>query len=737
MTRVFERPTSSPLHPSRRTVLKVMAGAGAGLTLGITLPQARAQDASPSADDSDTFAPNAFVRVLPDNTVTVLIKHLEMGQGVFTGLTTLVAEEMDTAWEQMRPEHSPADAKLYNNLHWGPVQGTGGSSSLANAFEQMRRAGAVARILLVQAAADAWGVPAGEIETRDGLLRHAASGREATFGAMAERAAVLKAPDPASVTLKSSEDFRLIGRDHLSRPDSAKKVRGQTTYAADVRLPGMLSALVRRPSRFGAVPGRIDGEAALAMSGVRAVLPLPHGVAVVAESHWQAVKAREAIKIEWDESGAVKTGSKALLEQYRDLGGTSGTTFRSDGDALAALAEPESQVIEAVYDVPFAAHAPMEPLSAGAMMTDTGIEVWAGAQSPTFDVLNIAAAARLKPDQVRLRIIQAGGSFGRRASPNSDSLVEVAAIARGLADQGIEAPVTLTWTREDDIRGGYYRPMAVHAVAGALTQDGQPSAWRHRVVTQSLLKNTPFAATLIEDGIDRTSVEGVIDLPYAIANVKGELHSPEPGIPGLWWRSVGHSHTAFAVESFIDEMAHAAGADPLVMRRDLLQDHPRLLNVLNVAAKEAGWGLPQQEGQGQGLAVHTSFNTHVAHVAEVTVKDGAIRVDRLICAVDCGLPVNPDVIRAQIAGGSIFGLSAALRGRVTLDDTGLVSQSNFHDYEIIRMGGAPEIEVHIVPSTEPPTGVGEPGVPTVAPAVANAVFAATGKRLRSLPLRLG
>ncbi|WP_299442071.1 xanthine dehydrogenase family protein molybdopterin-binding subunit [uncultured Rhodospira sp.] len=752
MTHVFERLAAHPstlntaAHDraprlSRRTLMRVMAGTGAGLTLGVVLPVARAQETADS-EAAEPFAPNAFVRIAPDNTVTVLIKHLEMGQGVFTGLTTLVAEELDAAWEQMRPEHAPADAKRYNNLFWGPAQGTGGSTSLANSFEQMRRAGAVARAMLVQAAARAWGVPAEAIETRDGVLRHAGSGREATYGAMAERAARVAAPDPASVPLKQPSAFRLIGKASLPRPDTAAKLKGDAVFASDLKLPGMMTALVRRPPRFGATVKAVNADAARDMPGVKAILPLPAtaggGIAVVADSMWHALKAREALKVEWDESAAVRVGSKALMEQYRELAATPGTPFRTDGDALAALSEPGAQMVEAAYEVPFLAHAPMEPLSAVARMTDTGIEVWAGAQTPTFDVLNIAAAARVKPETVSLHVTHAGGSFGRHANPTGDYVAEVAAIARGLVDQGIEAPVKLLWTREDDIRGGYYRPMALHALAGALAAEGgRPSAWRQRVVTQSILKGTPFEAFLVDDGIDQTSVEGVIDLPYAIPNIKGELHSPDPGIPVLWWRSVGHSHTAFAVESFMDELAHAAGVDPLVLRRDLLRDHPRLLGVLNRAAEEAGWGQPMPDGRGRGLAVHTSFNSHVAHVAEVTAKDGGFTVDRLVCAVDCGVPVNPDIIRAQIEGAAVFGLSAALRSRLTLDETGQVTQSNFHDYEILRMASMPEIEVHIMPSTEPPTGIGEPGVPTVAPAVANALFAATGKRLRSLPLRLG
>jgi len=728
-------PRSDSLQPSRRTVLRVMVGAGAGLTLGLALPGA-GRAAEDEGSMAETFAPNAFVRIAPDNTVAVICKHLEMGQGVFTGLSTLVAEELDAAWDQVRPEHAPADASLYNNLFMGPLQVTGGSTSLANAFEQMRRAGAVARLMLVRAAAEAWGEKAAKIEAAEGVLRHTASGREASFGEMATRAATLPVPDPESVTLKTPEQFRLIGKAVLRRPDAAAKIDGSAIFAGDVRLTGMLAALVRRPLRFGATLKTVDAAAALALPGVRAVFPISSGVAVVADTPWQAAIALPALNVTWDDTLAVTTGTKAILASYREVAKGPGAPVRNDGDAAAALADPDARVIEASYDVPYLAHAPMEPLSAVAHLTDSGIDVWAGSQSPTLDVIAIAEAAVLKPDQVTLHTTLAGGSFGRRASPRGDGVAEVAAIARGLADRGIVGPIQLVWSREDDIRGGSYRPMALHTVSGALDPNGSPVAWRHRVVCQSILKGTLFEAALMADGIDPTSIEGVVDLPYAVPNMFADLHSPDPGVPVLWWRSVGHSHTAFAVESFVDELAHAGGTDPLALRLNLLHAHPRLLGVLMLAAEKAGWGKPMGAGRGQGIAVHQSFGTFVAQVAEVTAGDKGIKVDRVVCAVDCGLPVNPDVIRAQIEGSVVFGLSAALRSRLTMDETGLVEQSNFHDYEILRMSAMPEIDVHIVPSTEPPTGIGEPGVPPVAPAVANAVFAATGKRLRSLPLRL-
>ncbi|KAA5606493.1 xanthine dehydrogenase family protein molybdopterin-binding subunit [Roseospira marina] len=727
---------------SRRTLLRSVAGAGAGLTLGLLLPSRGAEAAADAGEgpadarDGEPFAPNAFVRLAPDGTVTVICKHLEMGQGVYTGLCTLVAEELDAAWSQVRPEPAPADAARYNNLFWGPLQGTGGSTSLANAFEQMRRAGAVARAMLVTAAAQEWGVAPAEIETAEGVLRHPASDRSAPYGAMVERAAGLTVPDPDSVALKAPEQFRLIGKGDLRRPDAEARINGTAIFASDIRRPGMLVARVRRPPRFGAVLKTLDEDAAKSVPGVKAVLVLPRGVAVVAEKSWQADQARAALNITWDDSAALTVGTDAIRKQYRELAEQPGTVVRNDGDAAAALSDPEGRTLEATYEVPYLAHAPMEPPSAVAHLTDAGIEVWTGSQVPTMDVLTIAEAARVKPEAVTLHVTLAGGSFGRRANPAGDCVAEAAGIARGLLDRGIVAPVQLAWTREDDIRGGFYRPMALHRVSGALDPNGRPVAWRQRVVCQSVLKDTPFAPILGAPGIDPMAVEGVKDLPYAVPNVHADLHMPETGVPVLWWRSIGHSHTAFAVESFMDEMAHAAHVDPLVLRLDLLRDHPRALGVLMLVAEQAGWHAPMEGGRGRGLAVHESYGSVVATVAEVTVREQTIRVDRMVCAVDCGLPVNPDIIRAQVEGGTVFGLSATLRSRLTLDETGLVRQSNFHDFEVLRQASTPEIAVHIVPSTDPPSGIGEPAVPPVAPAVANAVFAATGRRLRSLPLRV-
>ena len=709
--------------PQRRSFLQAAAAVGGGFVVGLA-PWAEA-----SAAASPPATLNPFVRVGADNTVTVIVKHLEMGQGTYTGLPTLVAEEMDAAWSQIRVEGAPADATLYNNLFWGPAQGTGGSTALANSFEQMRRAGAVARAMLVAAAAQQWQVPAESIAVSEGVVMHRASGRRAAFGALANAAAGQAVP--AAPRLKEAREFRLIGRS-APRTDSRAKTDGSALFTTDVRLPGMLTALVAHPPRFGATVRSFKSTQAIRVKGVVEVVRIPSGVAVLAKDFWAAKQGRDALVIDWDESNAVRAGSAQILEQYRALAATPGAPARSDGNAADALAAAATR-LEATYEFPFLAHAAMEPMDCVIRFDGEGCEVWSGEQFQTNDQAMIAGVLGLKPAQVRIHMLYAGGSFGRRANPVADFSVEAAQIVKAI---GGRAPVKLLWTREDDMRSGFYRPLYVHSLAGGLDARGAPLAWRQRIVGQSILAGTPFEAMLVKDGIDATSVEGASTLPYAIPNLQVELHSTKLGVPVLWWRSVGSTHTAFSTECFIDELAAAAKRDPLEFRRALLARHPRHLGVLNLAAAKAGWGRPLPAGRARGIAVHESFNSFVAQVAEVSVKaDGSFKVERVVCAVDCGIAVNPDVIRAQMEGGIGFGLSAALHGAITLKD-GVVEQSNFHDYPPLRITEMPVVETYIVPSAEKPTGVGEPGVPPIAPAVANALYAATGKRLRTLPLKL-
>jgi len=717
----------------RREFLKASAAAGAGLTLGFYLPGGLAQTSGPGRTAGGiaaaAFAPNAFVRVGIDNTVTVIVKHLEMGQGTYTGLPTLVAEELDADWAQIRVEGAPADAKLYNNLFWGPTQGTGGSTAMANSYEQLRKAGAVARAMLVAAAAEEWKVPAAAIAVSKGIVAHEASGRQANFGKLAARAALM--PVPAEVRLKKAQDFKLIGK-HVPRTDSKPKTKGTAQYTIDVKLPGMLTAVVAHPPLFGGKVKSFDASKAKAVKGVVDVVQIPSGVAVLANDWWAAKQGRDALIVEWDDSGANKLGSAQILAQYQEQAQKPGLVARKEGDAEKALAGA-AKTLTAAYQFPYLAHAAMEPLNCVVKLGADACEIWNGEQFQTGDQMAVAGLAGFKPEQVKLHMLYAGGSFGRRANPHSDYPVEAVHIAKAIDGR---APVKLQWTREDDMRAGYYRPLYYHALTAGLDARGELVAWQHRIVGQSIMAGTAFESGMIKDGIDATSVEGASTLPYRIPNMLVDLHTPEIGVPVQWWRSVGSTHTAFSTETFIDELAVAAGKDPVEFRRAMLAKHPRHLGVLNLAAQKGGWGKPLPKGKGRGIAVHESFNTFVAEVAEVTVKpDGSFKVDRVVCAVDCGVAVNPDVIRAQMEGGIGFGLSAALYGAITLKD-GRVEQSNFHDYQVLRINEMPKVEVHIVPSSEKPTGVGEPGVPPIAPAVANAICAAAGKRLRNLPLKL-
>jgi isoquinoline 1-oxidoreductase beta subunit len=706
--------------PSRRAVLQ--GGAALGLIIGFQWPGTRR--AAMAANG--VFAPNAFVRIAPDSTVTVVAKHFEMGQGTTTGLPTILAEELDADWAQIKVEFAPADSQRYNNLMFGQAQGTGGSTAIANSYKQLREAGAAARALLVQAAAETWSVPASEITVESGKVMHAASGKSSSFGALAAKAATL--PMPASVKLKDPKDFKLIGKP-LLRKDHEAKARGQAIFTIDKKLPGMLTAVVMRSPRFGGKVKSFDAAPAKAVKGVVDVVQIPQGVAVLAEGFWAARKGRDALTVEWDDTAAEKRGSGQLIAEYKAMLDKPGATANKQGDAEKALGEA-GKPFEAVFDFPYLAHAPMEVLDCVVQLSADKCEIWSGCQFPTIDQAVAAAVSGLKPEQIVINTLYAGGSFGRRATPGGDFTAEAVAIARAI---GGRVPVKLMWTREDDIQGGQYRPLYVHKIRAALGKDGRIEAWQHRIVGQSIIAGSPFESVMVKDGVDVTSVEGAAHIPYDIPHFHVDLHSPKVGVPVLWWRSVGSSHTAFAVETMIDELAATAGKNPVEFRRVLMAKHPRHLAVLNLAAEKAGWGTPLPEGVARGIAVAESFSSYVAQVAEVRLVDGAVKVARVVCAVDCGVPINPDVIKAQMEGGIGYGLSAVLHGAITLKD-GLVDQTNFHDYLPLRINEMPKVEVHIVPSSADPTGVGEPGVPPVGPAVANAVYQLTKQRVRSLPM---
>ena len=689
---------------SRRSFLKQGLAVGAGLTIGLHLPSAaRGFEAGPGIAGGDTraaasFEPNAFVRIGTDDGVTVIVKHLEMGQGTYTGLPTLVAEELEARWDQIRAEGAPADAKRYNNLFWGKAQGTGGSTAIANSWEQMRKAGAAAREMLVEAAARRWQVEADQIRVRDGVVTHP-SGNSASFGELAADAAALSVPD--EVLLKDPSEFRLIGNPKIRRKDSSGKIDGSALFTQDVKLPGMLTAVVAHAPRFGARVQSFDESAASAIPGVAKVVLIPTGVAVLADDFWSAKLGRDALapSIVWDETDAFKLGSEEILVRYRELAAKAGTVAREDGDVEKALAAAE-KVIETEFELPFLAHAAMEPMNCVIAPDGEGVRVLNGEQFQTGDQVALAGVLGLEPQQVRIDMLFAGGSFGRRANPKSDYPIEAAEIFKAA---GGKVPVKLQWTREDDTRGGWYRPLYLHRLRAGLDANGNPLTWEHRIVGQSIAAGTAFEPMLIVDEVDETSVEGAKNLPYRIPNMLVDLHSPELGVPVQWWRSVGSSHTGFAVECMIDEMAAAAGRDPVEYRMVLLEGHPRHQGVLRLVADKAGWGENLEEGRGRGVAVHESFNSYVAQVVDVTARGNAFSVDRVVIAVDCGIAVNPDVIKAQMEGGMGFGLSAALVSALTLK-AGRVEQSNFHDYQVLRINQMPEVEVHIVPSAEPPTG---------------------------------
>ena len=715
---------------SRRDFLRSSGGAGLALAFA-WLPMQRASAASPldsmAAPVSAPLTPNAFVRVGPDNLVTIVCKHLEMGQGNTTGLATLVADELDADWSLVRTEYAPSDAKIYNNTLYGAMQITGGSSTIANSFGQMRSAGATARAMLVTAAANAWSVPASEIKTTNSVLAHA-SGRRATYGEMAEAAGRLAVPK--DVTLKQPSQFTLIGKQKATpRVDSTSKCNGTALYTIDVKLPGLLTAVVAFPPSFGARLISFDAAEALRVPGVTDVVQVPEGIAVVGKGMWAALKGRRALKVQWDESAGASINSDTVLAQYRSQARGPGTAFVRPADGQRT---PDTAVktIEATYEFPFLAHATMEPMNCVVWLQDGILETWSAHQFTTLDHTLAAKAANLPMDKVRLHTLVSGGSFGRRANFVSDSTV--AAVNIAVAIKG-RAPVRLQFSREDDTGAGMYRPMYVHAVKAGLDATGKLAGWQHSIVGQSIFAGTVLGSFVIKDGIDAMSVEGVFPSQYAIPQMMGDLHSTELPIPPLWWRSVGNSHSAFVMETMIDELAAAAGEDAVAFRLALLGNNRRVAGVLKLAAGKAGWGKPREPGIEQGIAVHQCFGTSVAQVADVSMKDGKVRVHRVVCAVDCGVAVNPDVIRAQMEGGIGFAMSALYYGEIGIE-AGRAVQRNFDRYRVLRIYEMPKVEVHIVSSNAAPTGVGEPGVPPLAPAVANAMARLGVPRVRRLPL---
>ena len=702
---------------TRRDVLK----GAAALTIAISLPSiGRAQVTSgASVMKNGTWDANAFVHIAPDSTVTVFAKHLEMGQGTNTGLATLLAEELDADWSQIKVEGAPVNPKIYGNKLLGG-QGTGGSTSIASSYDVMREAGAKARAMLVAAAAKEWNVPADQITVSKGVVSHSASKKSAKFGDLVATASQM--PMPTEVKLKDPKSFKLIGKP-TPRIDAHAKSNGTAIYTQDFKLPGMLTAVVAHPSRFGAKVKSFDATKTKSINGVVEVVKfdtgVTNGVAVLAKDFWSAKKGRDALSIEWDESNAFKKSTQEIMAEYKELAKNPGKNVRKEGDVDAAFASA-AKVIEAEYEFPYLAHACMEPMNCVVQLGDGSVEVWNGEQFQSLDAPSIAKVAGVPMDKVKINVLYAGGSFGRRANPMADYPMEATAIAKAA---NTKAPVKLVWTREEDMRGGSYRPMYFHKMKGALDAQGNIIAWQHRIVGQQVMA-----------GADQMSVEGAANLPYAIPNISVDLHTTRNPVTTQWWRSVGSTHTAYATECFLDDLARAAGKDPVEVRRTLLAKHPRHLGVLNLAAEKSNWGKPMANGKVRAIALHESFNSVVAQVVEVARAGNGYKVEKVVCAVDCGLAVNPNIVAMQMESGIGYGLSAALTGAITLKD-GQVEQSNFQNYTVLRMKQMPAIDVHIVPSTNAPTGVGEPGTPPIAPAVANAVAALSGKPIGVLPFK--
>lgn len=710
---------------SRRGFLK-----GAAATATVLMVGARPDGALAAGSDSAML--NPFVKIGSDGSVTAIVKHFEKGQGPATGLTTLIAEELGVTMDQIGFEFAPSDPSKYANLLFGQFQGTGGSTAMANSFMQYRQAGAAARDMLIRAAAAEWGVDAGALDIVDGQVTGA--GKSAPLGDFVSAASAL-APE-AEPKMKDPSQFRLIGNPNIKRKDTRYKVDGSGKFAMDLHLPNQMVAVIARAPRMGATVVGFDDSGAKEIKGYirAATLPNMAGVAIYAEKTWDAIQARDAIEVEWDFANAENRSSDQIREQLIAAVNDTAQYDVTGTPADAAGIDGAAQVIDETFYFPLLAHAPMEPLTCTIEANeDGGVTLHDGAQMPTGPHFAMAEIFQLPMEKVRINTMFAGGSFGRRATPTADYQVE-AALAFVLTDR--TRPVKLVWTREDDITGGYYRPAVAHRVRVGLTADGEIAGWDHRIAAQSIMKGTAFESMLVHNGIDHSSVEGVTQNPYQIPGQYVGLSDVVKATTVLWWRSVGHTHTAYVMESIMDMAALAAGRDPVEFRLAHLQgggaDQERLAGVLKLAAEKGNWG-QAAEGRSQGIAVHKSFGSYAAEVVEISGNaESGVQIERVTCAIDCGLAVNPDVVKAQMEGGIGYGLGHVMRDEITLTE-GEVDQSNFPDYEPLRIGDIAAIDVHIVPSAEAPTGVGEPGTPPSAPALANAI-AVAGPRVTALPM---
>jgi isoquinoline 1-oxidoreductase beta subunit len=717
----------APEGVSRRTFLK----AGSGLILGFYVASGGGRFARALAADAPAkppVAPNAFLHIAPDNTVTIQVNRLEFGQGVHTALPMLIAEELDADWSQVRSSLAPA-GDPYKDPNFG-IQMTGGSTAVKHSWQQHREIGARARAMLVAAAAEQWKVPVSQVRASKGMLT-GPSGQSATYGAMAD--AAMRQPVPKEVKLKDQKDFSIIGKP-TPRLDARAKSTGTQQFGMDFKPEGAKVAVLMRAPVFGGKVKKFDASKAKAIPGVIDVVKIDtdrggSGLAVVANGYWPAKQGREALVVEWDTDGLEKISSKKQLAEYKALAKKAGTPVKK-ADVAAIAKGPKK--ISATYEFPYLAHAPMEPLNCVVDLKADSCTIWAGSQFQTLDAVAAAKAAGLTPDKVTLNTMMAGGGFGRRAVPTSDYIVEAVNVAKAWG----KGPLKLIWSREDDIKGGYYRPSHVHQADIGFDAKGNIVGWNHVIVGQSIITGTPFEPMMVKDGVDATMVEGMGD-PYSVP-MNLSVHNVKANVPVLWWRSVGSTHTAFVMETLIDEAAHVAKMDPVEYRRKLIDPkHARQLAALNLAVEKSGYGKTKlPKGQAWGVALHESFETSVAYVVVASMKNGQPKLHKVTAGVHCNLPVNPMTIEAQVQGAALMGLGTTLPGAaITLKD-GVVEQSNFSDYTVARMTDMPVVEVFTVASTDNPTGMGEPGLPPLAPALANAVFKLTGKRVRKLPFDL-
>jgi isoquinoline 1-oxidoreductase beta subunit len=705
------------MNLNRRTFLKTTVAAGGGLMIGgyIAFEHENAELLA-----AGSFEPNIWLKVNGDDTVRIMLTQLEMGQGVMTSMPMLVAEELDMDWSKIKTEWTPADAK-YGNPNFGGQQLTAGSNSVRGMWKILRGAGATARAMLVTAAAQTWNVPENSLTTEKGEVVHKATNRRAKYGTLVDKAATL--PVPKDVKMKDPKNFTLMGKD-VQRLDIPEKVNGSAVFGMDVKLPGLLTARVARCPVFGGKVATFNAEKAKAVPGVKHVVQISSGVAVVADNYYSATKGIQALEVKWDEGKLATLTSADILKQYAGLAQKPGKIARNQGNADSAYGSAPKK-FERTFEAPFLAHATMEPMNCTADVKAASCDVYVPTQGQTSAHMAAIAASGLSMDKVKIHTTYLGGGFGRRGE--ADFVTEAVETSKAVG-----APVKVVWSREDDMQHDFYRPISYARMTGAVDASGKPLVFTQHLVQQSLMKRL---GSLPPNGVDFISMDGAASLPYDIANIKMEYTEQDPGIPYGFWRSVGASFQGFAIEAFVDELAAAAGKDPYLFRRDLLSKAPRHLAALNLAAEKAGWSKPLPQGRARGIAVMEAFGSILSQVTEVSVDaKGAVKVHRVVCTVDTGWVINPDTIRQQMEGGIIYGLSAALKGEITIDK-GRVTQRHFNDYPVVRHQEMPAIEVYIVPSTEEPGGIGEPSTALAAGSLVNAIYAATGKRIYKLPVK--